>query len=46
MIRWPEIFCQELADRGHYVIRFDNRNIGLSSKIVDATTEHIRKAEG
>jgi pimeloyl-ACP methyl ester carboxylesterase len=36
MIGWDEEFCQGLADTGHYVIRFDNRDIGLSSKMDDA----------
>jgi len=28
---WPEPFCAELADRGFFVVRFDNRDAGLSS---------------
>jgi pimeloyl-ACP methyl ester carboxylesterase len=36
MIGWDEEFCQKLADTGHYVVRFDNRDIGLSSKMDDA----------
>jgi pimeloyl-ACP methyl ester carboxylesterase len=28
---WDEGFCQALADRGRYVIRFDNRDSGLST---------------
>ena len=34
---WPQPFCQSLADGGHYVIRFDNRDSGLSSKFDGAT---------
>ena len=30
---WPDGFCQAIADRGRYVIRFDNRDCGLSSKL-------------
>ncbi|HET7315123.1 alpha/beta hydrolase [Salinisphaera sp.] len=30
---WPDAFCRALADTGLRVIRFDNRDIGLSSKI-------------
>ena len=30
---WPEIFCQGLVDQGFFVIRFDNRDCGLSSKL-------------
>lgn len=33
MILWPESFCKSLIDQGFCVIRFDNRDIGLSSKI-------------
>ncbi|MEM7084314.1 MAG: alpha/beta hydrolase [Pseudomonadota bacterium] len=33
MIAWPDEFCQGLADLGYRVIRFDNRDIGLSDKI-------------
>jgi proline iminopeptidase len=33
LIAWPDAFCQGLLDRGFRVIRFDNRDCGLSSKI-------------
>ncbi|HNN95737.1 MAG TPA: alpha/beta hydrolase [Pseudomonadota bacterium] len=33
LVRWPEAFCQALVQAGHYVIRFDNRDVGLSSKM-------------
>jgi proline iminopeptidase len=33
LIAWPEPFCQGLIDRGFRVIRFDNRDCGLSSRI-------------
>lgn len=32
MIAWQEGFCRMLADKGLYVIRFDNRDVGLSTK--------------
>jgi pimeloyl-ACP methyl ester carboxylesterase len=32
MIAWDETFCEQLAARGYFVIRFDNRDIGLSTK--------------
>lgn len=32
MTRWRPEFCEMLADEGHYVIRFDNRDVGLSQK--------------
>ena len=33
MIGWDDAFCDELAGRGFHVIRFDNRDVGLSSKL-------------
>ena len=33
MTLWDEAFCQTLADQGFHVIRYDNRDVGLSSKI-------------
>jgi pimeloyl-ACP methyl ester carboxylesterase len=35
MIGWPDEFCRDLADRGLHVIRFDNRDIGLSTHLDD-----------
>ena len=32
MILWDDVFCQRLADRGFRVIRFDHRDVGLSSQ--------------
>ncbi|OCI91823.1 acetyltransferase [Rhizobium sp. AC27/96] len=31
MLWWPEAFCRELAAQGRYVIRYDNRDTGLST---------------
>ena len=36
MIAWDETFCGMLADRGFRVIRFDNRDIGRSTKLREA----------
>lgn len=33
MIAWDEEFCRLLVDRGFHVVRFDNRDVGLSSKL-------------
>ncbi len=33
MIFWEDRFCAALAERGHRVVRFDNRDVGLSSKL-------------
>jgi pimeloyl-ACP methyl ester carboxylesterase len=36
LIFWDEDLCRDLAQRGHYVIRFDNRDTGLSTKFGEA----------
>ena len=36
MIFWEVEFCELLAKRGHFVIRFDNRDVGLSTKFEEA----------
>jgi len=35
-IHWPDAFCHALVDRGLQVIRFDNRDAGLSTHLTDA----------
>jgi len=37
MIRWSESFCQLLANQGYRVIRFDNRDAGLSTHFDNAS---------
>ncbi|MCP5092900.1 MAG: alpha/beta hydrolase, partial [Gammaproteobacteria bacterium] len=32
MTAWSPEFCNALAGHGHYIVRFDNRDIGLSTK--------------
>jgi pimeloyl-ACP methyl ester carboxylesterase len=39
LISWQEDFCQALADRGRYVIRYDNRDCGLSTAFDDHPVE-------
>jgi pimeloyl-ACP methyl ester carboxylesterase len=36
MLAWDEAFCALLAERGFRVVRFDNRDIGRSTKIESA----------
>ena len=36
LIAWPLVLCDALVDRGFFVIRYDNRDVGLSTKIADA----------
>ncbi|MCF6470352.1 alpha/beta fold hydrolase [Nonomuraea sp. MG754425] len=35
LIQWDEGLCELLADQGHHVIRFDNRDAGLSTHFHD-----------
>ena len=44
MINWPEGFCAELVGRGVQVIRFDNRDSGLSSHFPDAPVPDLPAA--
>ncbi len=30
---WPEALCEHLVERGYHVLRFDNRDIGLSQRM-------------
>jgi len=32
LINWPEEFCKQLASLGYWVIRFDNRDAGLTTR--------------
>jgi pimeloyl-ACP methyl ester carboxylesterase len=36
MIRWDDAFCKAIAAQGRWVIRFDNRDVGLSTKFDEA----------
>lgn len=31
MLAWPDELCEDLAQRGHFVVRFDNRDVGAST---------------
>ena len=41
LVYWPDAFCERLAARGYRVIRFDNRDVGLSTKIHGVRVESI-----
>jgi pimeloyl-ACP methyl ester carboxylesterase len=36
MVAWNEDFCRQLAARGFYVVRFDNRDVGRSTHVQGA----------
>lgn len=44
LITWDDAFCQELVDRGFYVIRYDNRDSGLSDKMEAAGPADVMAA--
>lgn len=44
MINWPDGFCAELVAHGVQVIRFDNRDVGLSSHFPEAPTPDLPAA--
>src|SRR5919199_2825235 len=35
MLGWREAFCAQLAERGFHVIRYDNRDVGRSTRFSD-----------
>jgi len=44
MIGWTEPFCEGLAARGHRVVRFDNRDVGLSTKLENVKHDNVLEA--
>jgi pimeloyl-ACP methyl ester carboxylesterase len=46
MILWDERFCEQLAERGHFVVRFDNRDVGLSTKLDAAGVPNVLEMMG
>ena len=41
LVAWPEAFCRNLVDAGYRVIRFDNRDVGLSEKMDTAARVNL-----
>ena len=46
MISWDEEFCELLAGRGFHVTRFDNRDVGLSTKLDHLGTSDLSAVAG
>jgi pimeloyl-ACP methyl ester carboxylesterase len=46
LIFWDEVLCRDLAGRGHYVIRFDNRDAGLSTKFEEGGIPNLVETFG
>ena len=45
-IFWPEGLCEELASRGYEVIRFDNRDVGQSTRVDHLETPSVLESLG
>ena len=43
MLGWPEALCRDLAAQGFYVVRFDNRDSGESTHLVELGTPDVVK---
>jgi pimeloyl-ACP methyl ester carboxylesterase len=43
MLAWDERFCTDLAGRGFYVIRYDNRDVGRSTRFDDVAPPTVRE---
>jgi pimeloyl-ACP methyl ester carboxylesterase len=51
LIAWPDAFCQGLADHGFRVVRFDNRDVGHSTRfhtdnVISRTATLVRLLTG
>jgi pimeloyl-ACP methyl ester carboxylesterase len=43
MVAWPDAFCTELAGRGFYVVRFDNRDVGRSTRFSQVPPPSVKQ---
>jgi proline iminopeptidase len=44
LVAWPDAFCEGLVRKGFRVVRFDNRDCGLSQKLDDLGTPRMATA--
>jgi pimeloyl-ACP methyl ester carboxylesterase len=44
LIHWDRRFCEALAERGFFVVRFDNRDVGRSTKIENGPRPRVAAA--
>ncbi|MCA9705056.1 MAG: alpha/beta hydrolase [Myxococcales bacterium] len=42
LVQWPDALCHQLVERGFRVIRFDNRDVGRSSRLDHLGTPRVR----
>jgi pimeloyl-ACP methyl ester carboxylesterase len=43
LIQWPQGLVEEIARRGFKIIRFDNRDVGLSTRLHDLPVPDVRR---
>ena len=41
MIAWPDELCEDLVERGFFVVRFDNRDVGASTHLDGVRAPHV-----
>jgi pimeloyl-ACP methyl ester carboxylesterase len=41
MLAWPDELCEDLAGRGHFVVRFDNRDVGASTHLTGVRAPNV-----
>src|SRR5262249_54061168 len=46
MVAWDDDFCRQLAGRNYFVVRFDNRDIGLSTRFPQLAATGIAELVG
>src|SRR5688572_16295971 len=46
LLGWDEDFCRLLVEAGHFVVRFDNRDVGESTHLSDAPAPNLLAALG
>lgn len=44
LIHWPDAFCEKLVAAGYRVIRYDNRDVGLSTRMEQAGMPKLLRA--
>ncbi|MCP4757641.1 MAG: alpha/beta hydrolase [Proteobacteria bacterium] len=44
LLTWDKPLCEKLADAGHFIIIYDNRDIGLSTKMEEAGVPDVMAA--
>ncbi|MBO0713750.1 MAG: alpha/beta fold hydrolase [Acidimicrobiales bacterium] len=46
LVEWDEPLCQKLVEHGFHVLRYDNRDVGLSTKMDDAPVPDLLALAG